>query len=152
MRNASPTILVDTNVLVYTHDPSVAIKQQVAVDVLGRLLAAGAACVSVQCLSEFFSVSTRLPVQMPRAEAAFEVEQFARMMPVLELTEAGVLQACQAVVRHQLSIWDALIWAVARINHVPYVLTEDAEHDRVIEGVRYINPFAHTLDLDALPV
>ena len=51
-----------------------------------------------------------------------------------------------------MSIWDALIWAVASVNHIPYVLTEDADHDRILEGVRFLNPFHPQFDLDALEV
>ena len=69
-----------------------------------------------------------------------------------ELTGQAVLLGCQATIRHQMSIWDALIWAVARTNQVPFIITEDAEHGRELEGVRYLNPFDGAFDLDALGV
>ena len=40
-----------------------------------------------------------------------------------------------------MSIWDALIWAVARTNSIPFVLTEDADHNSIVDGVIYLNPF-----------
>lgn len=69
----------------------------------------------------------------------------------LALTEAAVLDACRGVVEHQLPLWDALIWAVARQHEVPYILTEDAPDGRVLEGVTYRNPFLPGFNLAALP-
>ena len=57
-----------------------------------------------------------------------------------------MLEGARGAVAHQLSIWDALIWAVAQLNGVRWVLTEDAEHGRVIEGVEYLNPFSPAFD------
>jgi predicted nucleic acid-binding protein len=42
---------------------------------------------------------------------------------------------------YQFSYWDAQIWAAARLNQVPVVLTEDLPGQQYIEGVRYKNPF-----------
>ena len=43
--------------------------------------------------------------------------------------------------RHGLSFWDALIWAAARQNDVGAIYTEDYQHGRDVNGVRFINPF-----------
>ncbi|MBI2952680.1 MAG: hypothetical protein HYY30_00060 [Chloroflexi bacterium] len=42
------------------------------------------------------------------------------------------------------------IWAVARLKQVPYVLTEDNEHGRYLEGVRFLDPFDPSFDLHFL--
>lgn len=34
-----------------------------------------------------------------------------------------------------------MIWAVAKLNQVPYLLSEDGDHGRFLEGVRWYNPF-----------
>jgi predicted nucleic acid-binding protein len=78
------------------------------------------------------------------------VERLSRACHVLALTPAVVLEACRGCERHSLSIWDALIWAVAKLNQVPYVLTEDAEHDRFLEGVRFLNPFSPLFEAEWL--
>src|SRR5207237_1202431 len=128
-------------------------KQDIATEVFERLVASGRAALSVQCLSEFFSTSTRLLGEpLSRGQALERVERFARVCNILELTGQAVLLGCQATIRHQMSIWDALIWAVARTNQVPFIITEDAEHGRELEGVRYLNPFDGAFDLDALGV
>ncbi len=151
MRNASPAILVDTNVLVYAHDGSDRNKQQRALHVIDQLVSTDQAVLSVQCLTEFFNVITRrITPPMSQAEAQAQVERFAEACRVLELTPPAVLDGCRGTVEHGLSFWDALIWAVAKRNRIPYLLTEDAEHERFLEGVRFLNPFDPAFDLGAL--
>ena len=52
--------------------------------------------------------------------------------------------------RHQLSYWDSLILATAKLNGVPNVLSEDFSYGVLLEGVRFLNPFAQTFDLALL--
>ncbi|MBI3977765.1 MAG: PIN domain-containing protein [Chloroflexi bacterium] len=149
--NASNAILVDTNILVYTHDRRDVAKQERAQLVLGQLIQNERAVVSVQCLTEFFNaVTRRLPEPMTPADALAQVERLASFCRVLDLTPAVALEGCRGVVQHRLSIWDALIWAAARLNQVPYLLTEDAEHGRFLEGVRFLNPFDPAFDIGML--
>ncbi len=60
-------------------------------------------------------------------------------------------EALRGVDAHRLSFWDALIWAVARLNQVPIVLTEDLPGGQTwIDGVRYLNPIDPGFDLDRI--
>lgn len=153
MTNVSNAFLLDTNVLVYAHDPRDRAKQERALLILDGLIRSGRAVLSVQCLSEFFRVVTRrLPEPMTPAHALAQVERLVRSCHILDLTPAVVLEGCRGAAHHGLSIWDALIWAVAKLNQVPYVLTEDAEHGRFLEGVRFLNPFAPASDLGMLRI
>jgi predicted nucleic acid-binding protein len=43
---------------------------------------------------------------------------------------------------HGLSFWDGLIWAAAKEAGVGIVYSEDFQHGRDLEGVRWENPFA----------
>ena len=143
-------LLVDTNVLVYAYDPRDRLKQDVASVLLRELVLSERAVVSAQCLSEFFAVSTRrLPEPLTSVEALEQVERLSRACRVLDVTAAVVLEACRGVATHALSLWDALIWAVAKLNQVPYLLTEDGQHGRYLEGVRFLNPFRGDFSLDA---
>jgi predicted nucleic acid-binding protein len=129
--SASDASLIDTNVLVYAHDPRDQVKQAQALLVIDTLIATQRAVLSVLCLSEFFAVVTRrLPDPLTATEARAQVERFVRACRVLDLTPVAALEACRGVEQHGMSIWDALIWAVARLNQVPCVLTEDAQHGR----------------------
>lgn len=151
MTSDSAGFLVDTNVLVYLHDPRDAVKQERALQALDRLIGGGHAVLSAQCLSEFFAVVTRrLPEPLTPADALAQVERFSRACRVVAVTPAVVLEGCRGAQAHHMSIWDALIWAAARLNQVPYVLTEDAPHGRFLEGVRFLNPFHAEFLLDSL--
>lgn len=151
MRNGSNAFLVDTNVLVYAHDPRDRKKQEQAFRVLDSLISSERAVLSVQCLTEFFSaVTRRLPEPLEQVVALAQVERLIRSCRILDLTPAVVLEGCRGSTEYALSIWDALIWAVGKLNQVPYVLTEDAEHERFLEGVRFLNPFHPSFDLASL--
>jgi len=107
----------------------------------------------VQCLTEFFrTVRWRLPEPLSPGDALAQVTRLSLACRVLDITTAAVLEACRAANDYQMAIWDALIWSVARLSGIPYVLTEDAEHDRVLEGVRYLNPFHSDFDMSLLRV
>jgi len=50
--------------------------------------------------------------------------------------------------QYQFSFWDAQIWAAAKLNQVPVVLSEDFNAGAIIEGVRFVNPFAADFKLE----
>jgi predicted nucleic acid-binding protein len=66
--------------------------------------------------------------------------------PVLSITPAIVLEAARGVRDHSLSYWDAQLWATARLNQIAIILTEDAPAGRLLEGIRYVNPFEAAFD------
>jgi predicted nucleic acid-binding protein len=144
-------ILVDTNVLVYPHDPRDLDKQERARRTLDTLVRGEQAVVSVQCLTEFFrSVRWRLPEPLNPGTALAQVDRISESCRVLNLTLSIVIEACRASNNYQMSIWDALIWAAAKVNQIPFVLTEDADHGRSLEGVQYLNPFHDDFDIAVL--
>ena len=53
-----------------------------------------------------------------------------------------VIEAIRGVREHKFSYWDAQVWAIARLNQIPVVFTEDFNAGAVIEGIRFVNPFA----------
>ena len=135
----------------YAHDPRDRKKQEQAFRVLDSLVSSGRAVLSVQCLTEFFSVTTlRLPEPLEQAVALAQVERLIRSCRVLDVTPAVVLEGCRGSTEYALPIWDALIWAVGKLNQIGYILTEDAEHERFLEGVRFLNPFHPDFDLAGL--
>ncbi len=143
-------VLIDTNVLVYAHDRNEFDKQERAIQTLNSLYVTGNGRLSTQCLAEFFRAATRGPnPRLTVSEAGQQVERLARAWPVLDVTSFIVLEAIRGVRDHQLAYWDAQIWATARLNQIPFVLSEDFSAGTVLEGVRFINPFADDFDLDA---
>ena len=153
MTAGNSAILIDTNVLVYAHDPRDRRKQEQALAVLDRLINQGRVALSVQCLSEFFNATTRrLPEPLPSEVAQAQVERFVRGCRILDLTAVAVLEGCRGAGAHNLSIWDALIWATAKLNQVPLILSEDFVDGGFLEGVRFLNPFTPAFDLALLDV
>ena len=141
-------IMIDTNVLIYGHDRSERAKQRQAIDVIDRIIAARSGRISAQVLSEFYHTTTRKlkPPLMP-VQAEAQIHYFASVWTVFDVTPQVVLEAIRGVREYQFSFWDAQIWAAARLHRVPLVLSEDFNPGAMIEGVRFLDPFAPDVDL-----
>lgn len=136
-------ILLDTNLLIYAHDSNAPDFQARAEALLDQLQHTGRGVLSVQCLAEFASVAMRrLRPPMTAAEAYVQVERLMRAYRVFELTPAVVLEAVRGVREHQLAYYDAQLWAIARLNQIPIIFSEDFNVGATLEGVRFVNPFA----------
>ena len=143
--------LVDTNVLVYAVDRSDAAKSARSLECLRRLRSSGGGAFTTQVLGEFFVAARRKIVPSPSEEDLETlITNLARSWLVFDVTTLGVLEAVRGVRRHQLSYWDGLIWATAKLNGVPTILTEDLPGSAMIEGVRFEDPFDPTFDLTRL--
>ena len=143
-------ILLDTNVLIYAHDPSEPVKQVRALEVLDRLHLTGTGQLSAQCLGEFFSIAVRKrrPLLSP-VHAAAQVERLLRAWPILEITPLVVGEAIRGVRRHRLPYWDAQLWATARLNQTPVIFSQDFSSGAVLDGIRFVNPVADAFDVEA---
>ena len=137
--------LIDTNVLVYRFDFRFAQKQQTAEAVLRRCIAEGTARVAHQVIVEFFSVVTtpnkRRPLLLTREEAFREVEFLLTEFDVLYPNRVVLRTALHGVATHQLSWYDAHLWAYAEVYGISELISEDFQHDRVYGTVRALNPF-----------
>ncbi len=133
--------VVDANILIYAYDRSETEKQIKARNVLDWLQAQKAGYLTTQVLGEFFWTTTRRIVKpLSRREAFAEVEKHLRAWRVLVVTPAIVFDAARAAAQYQLQYWDAQIWATAKLNQIPVVLSEDLQHGQRIEGVQFLNP------------
>ncbi|HEX9023611.1 MAG TPA: PIN domain-containing protein [Geobacteraceae bacterium] len=138
-----PLVLIDTNVIVYACDPGEPDKRERAAQVLRFLEQTGVGRLSVQGLSEFVSVTTRrLRPSLTATEAAQQVERLMSAFPVFDLTPMIVAEALRGMRDHQLSFYDAQVWAAARLNQTPIIFSEDFNSGAMLDGVRFINPFA----------
>lgn len=141
---ATAGVMIDTNILIYAADPTDPAKQARALTLIDGLRRAGSLTISVQVLNEFYAVATRprKPPSLSHDAAHAVVADLATTATVLPLTAAATLRALDAMPRHGLSFWDALIWAVAREHGIATLYSEDFQHGRDVEGVRFVNPFA----------
>ena len=69
-------------------------------------------------------------------------------LTVVNVTPTIVLEAVRGVIDHQLSFWDALIWATAKLNQIAVILSEDFRSGASLEGVRFVNPLSDDFDLE----
>jgi predicted nucleic acid-binding protein len=58
-----------------------------------------------------------------------------------ERHEKAMMIVDRAVEQHKISFWDAMLWAVAKQAEVKVLLSEDFQHERELEGIRFQNPF-----------
>ncbi len=146
----SGEVLVDTNVLVYAYDRSEHAKQRLALAVLDLLAGTQRGVLTTQVLGELFVTLTRkLTERMAVEQAAERIHHYVLSWPVLDVTRLIVLEAARGVRLHQLSFWDAQIWATARLNQIPVILSEDFDANRTLDGIRVVNPFTPDFDLTA---
>lgn len=143
--------LLDTNILVYTYDVEAPRKQERALDVIERLGRQPQAALPAQVLAEFANVALKhLDPPLPVEEVYTQIELYESAFPVLPLTRPIVLEAIRGIRDHQFAYYDAQIWAAARLNQVPVVLSEDFATGATVEGVTFLNPLDPEFEWDAL--
>jgi predicted nucleic acid-binding protein len=136
-------VLVDTNILVYSVDRRDARKQTAAATALDELATAGLGVLSAQTLAEYYSALTSKSVlaeQVPAADAANQVADYAGSWTVVDVTALVVLEAIEGVRHHRLAYRDAQIWAAAKLNQIEVIYSEDGPTGSTIGGVRFVNP------------
>ncbi|MDP7164597.1 MAG: PIN domain-containing protein [Alphaproteobacteria bacterium] len=94
----------------------------------------------LQCLAEFFFVATRKAKTEPEIAKEF-VAKWREVFAVHCAGEETVMRAIDAVPRHDLAFWDAMMWAVARQARCDFLISEDFQDGRQIEGVTFVKPF-----------
>jgi predicted nucleic acid-binding protein len=131
-------VTFDSNVLIYAvsrSDP----RHAAATALIDR--AARADCrQTLQSLAECFNVLNR-KYRMPAREAYGWVQTFQRLFAVVPADGSDLEVAVEAVERHGLSFWDAMLWATAKRVGCRMLFSEDLQDGRRLEGVLFVNPF-----------
>lgn len=142
-------VLLDTNVLVYAFDRGEPEKREHAMQLVLDAQQNAVGCISVQSLSEFFHAVTRgTKPKLSVDDALQAVQEYLLAFPIFLLTPSVVLEAARGVRDHSLSFYDAQLWAAALINEVPVIFSEDFQDGLVLEGIRFVNPFAKGFKLE----
>jgi predicted nucleic acid-binding protein len=140
------SVLVDTNVLVYAVDADEGGKSRRAIEVLEAIAEARVGAINSQVLTEFYAVTTRARRRttaiLDGKAGALWVERWLAMFEFGPITEMMTREAVRGARDHQLNIYDAQIWAAAKLGGIDIVLSEDSQSRASIEGVRYVDPFA----------
>jgi predicted nucleic acid-binding protein len=133
-------LTLDTNILVYAMDRDAGKRHDIAVEIVNRSVAYD--CVlTLQSLCEFNAAVTGKG-KMPQSEAEAQIRDWLELFPVVSATPKSLVKALTAVKEHNILFWDAMLWAVAAEAGVNLLLSEDFQHDRVLEAIRFCDPFA----------
>jgi predicted nucleic acid-binding protein len=138
--------LVDTNILVYRHDPRAPDKQARATELLRDGLATGDARIPHQAIVELVAATTRVlkgsgVALLSADDSRREAEELVNLFPILYPTEALVRLALRGAAAYQLSWFDAHLWAYAEHYGLPLLYSEDFQHGRTYGTVRVEDPF-----------
>jgi predicted nucleic acid-binding protein len=139
----SATTFVDTNILVWTYDPLDARKRERALQRLEQENESGVPVVSTNVLGELYVALTKkkgrsAPIMDP--DDAADAVRFYRALTVVPVDSDQLEHALFLRKEYQQSFWDALNLASAIAARCTLFLTEDAQSNAVIEGVRFENP------------
>jgi predicted nucleic acid-binding protein len=131
---------VDSNILVYGMARSDDGRHRRVLEVLDALVQREELFLPLQVIGETFHVLVRKG-RLDPADAGRLVGTYASFASVEPYGHDDVVVAMDAVARHRLSFWDALIWAVCERMQVPFLVTEDLQQGRVLGSVTFVNPF-----------
>ena len=130
---------VDTNILIYTHDPRDPIKQATAVALVASL-SDGVLLWQVAC--EYMAASRKLePFGHSQARAWQELRRLRSAWTTVLPTWLVIDHTEELMSRYHLSLWDALIVAACLENGVTRLYSEDFDASAATTGLEIINPF-----------
>ena len=132
-------LTLDTNILFYAMDRDAVDRHWLAMEIVDRAMIFDSV-LTLQSLCEFYAAVTGKG-KMPSKEAEAQINDWIQLFPVVSATPKSLTKAIRAVNAHTLSFWDAMLWAVAREAGVTLLLSEDFQHNRILDGIQFCNPF-----------
>lgn len=125
--------------LVYSVNYDAGDKHFLARDMLMRAVRVSA-ILTLQALGEFYHVTTR-KYRLPSADSRAFIDDWTRIFPIVTAQGPALDNAIDAVERHSLSFWDALLWATVEASGSTVLFTEDLQDGRRLGRVSFVNPF-----------
>lgn len=134
---------LDTDILVYTLSTNEPRKQPLAAALVQKALDTRQGVISTQVVQEFLNVATRLATPIfSVVEATDYLDKVLWPLCAHFPSSAFYERALNIREATGYSFYDALIVAAAAQLGCYILYSEDLQHDRVIQGVRTVNPFA----------
>lgn len=130
---------LDTNILLYAHDPRDVAKQAMAVSLI-QSLADGVLLWQVAC--EYLAASRKLePLGYNRAQAWEDIRDLRRVWTTI-LPKWDILDEVERLSRSfSLSFWDAMIIAACLQGGVTRLYSEDFSAYPRVDNLEIVNPF-----------
>jgi predicted nucleic acid-binding protein len=137
------SVLIDANIFVYAFDPADPDKHEKALRLIEEVTHRGDLVLSAQVVNELAWTLLRRgsDFDLGPEDVRTIIDDVIQSARVVSVTPDLTLKALVARLEHGLSFWDALIWAAAHVHQLATIYTEDFQHDREVEGVRFLNPF-----------
>ncbi len=136
-----PACLVDSNLLVYAHEPS-SPKHAAASDLVEWFIASKSGVLSVQNLAEFCAVALEKRNNLLTREAAdAAIDDFSRFFRMISYGSSTVREALRIRNATGTHFYDALLAATMIENGVGTIYTENADDFQKIPGIKAVNPF-----------
>ena len=130
---------LDTNILIYSIDCDAGDRHQRAVQLMQEMITSDCT-LTLQSLSEFFSVTTRKG-KMPKQDAIEQINDWMTLFPVIHAVPTTLKMAMNAVWKHQFSFWDAMLVETSVQAGVTRLYSEDMQHQQIWKGMIIENPF-----------
>jgi predicted nucleic acid-binding protein len=140
----SDKAFLDTNILVYAHEPSTGIKHERAHALIEKLWNTGAGVLSTQVLQEL-CVNLRRKMAKP-----WTVEDTRNLIldymnwQIVTNTPDSIIEALAIEAKYQISFWDALIIHAAESSGAAILYSEDLSDGQTYGSVRVVNPLNET--------
>jgi predicted nucleic acid-binding protein len=137
-------VFLDTNILIYRQDPTDDSKRQCAATWVAALALTRRGRLSWQVLTEYNSVATRKLIARGYSthNLRLDIRDYSAWLPLS--TDLLLFESAWTLSdRYSLSWWDALIVAAALRQECTLLLSEDLQHNLVVDNrLTIINPFA----------
>lgn len=131
---------VDTNILLYVHDPRDQAKQAMAATLLQSLTDV-ALLWQVAC--EYLAASRKLePLGYSLSEAWQNIHYLRRIWTTILPSWSALEQAEQLLSNYSLSFWDSMIIGACLEAGVTRLYSEDFDAYPLVNGLEIVNPFS----------
>jgi len=130
---------LDTNILIYCIDGDAGDRHQRAIQLMQEMITSDCT-LTLQSLSEFFSVATRKG-KMPKQDAIDQINDWMTLFPIIHAVPTTLKIAMNAVWKHQFSFWDAMLVETSVQAGVTHLYSEDMQHRQIWKGMTIENPF-----------
>jgi predicted nucleic acid-binding protein len=132
----SEKVAVDTNVLIYLHDDTIAFKQHTAIGIVAKK-----PVIAVQVISEYLNVLKRLTKE-PKLRLIEHCLLTVEGCEIISIDYVLIEKAKELINRYDFQLFDSLIVASALQADCTILYSEDLQHNLLVENrLRIINPF-----------
>jgi len=132
-------LTLDTNILIYAIDRDAKDKHERAISIVDQAVYLD--CVlTLQSLCEFYAAASRKKYAK-HEEITLFIKELMDIFPIITSSSSTLSLTLKTVEGHDLSFWDAMLWATAKENHCTLIISEDFQDNFILGGVTIKNPF-----------